>query len=32
MFRTSEQWHNALVIDEAKFWGSDMDRDVARIV
>ncbi|MBA7521979.1 hypothetical protein ES705_14091 [subsurface metagenome] len=32
LFRTSEVWHNALVIDEAKFWGSDTDRDVARIV
>ncbi|MBA7515156.1 hypothetical protein ES705_07203 [subsurface metagenome] len=32
LFRSSELWHNALVIDEAKFWGSDMDRDLARIV
>jgi len=32
LFRTSELWHNALVIDEAKFWGSEMDRDLARIV
>ena len=32
LFRTSELFSNALVIDEAKFWGSDMDRDLARIV
>ncbi len=32
LFRASELWHNALIIDEAKFWGSNMDRDLARIV
>jgi len=32
LFRASELWHNALVIDEAKFWGSNMDRDLSRIV
>ncbi|MBA7542504.1 hypothetical protein ES705_34827 [subsurface metagenome] len=32
LFRSSELWHNSLVIDEAKFWGSDTDRDLARIV
>lgn len=32
LFRSSELWHNSLVIDEAKFWGSEMDRDLARIV
>ncbi|MBA7586815.1 hypothetical protein ES708_28821 [subsurface metagenome] len=32
LFRASELWHNSLVIDEAKFWGSDTDRDLARIV
>jgi len=32
LFRTSELFKNALVIDEAKFWGSEMDRDLARIV
>ncbi|MBA7482715.1 hypothetical protein ES708_21189 [subsurface metagenome] len=32
LFRTSDYFENALVNDEAKFWGSDMDKDVARIV
>ena len=32
LFRASDYFENALVIDEAKFWGSDMDKDLARIV
>ncbi|MBA7576998.1 hypothetical protein ES708_18844 [subsurface metagenome] len=32
LFRTANYFENALVIDEAKFWGSDMDRDVGRII
>ena len=32
LFRTSDFFENALVIDEAKFWGSDMDKDLARII
>jgi len=32
LFRTSHYFHNALVIDEAKFWSSNMDMDVARII
>ncbi|MBA7539866.1 hypothetical protein ES705_32151 [subsurface metagenome] len=32
VFRASDFFANALVIDEAKFWGSDMDRDLARII
>jgi len=32
LFRTSDLFENALVIDEAKFWGSNMDIDLARIV
>ncbi|RXG64599.1 hypothetical protein ES695_11795, partial [Candidatus Atribacteria bacterium 1244-E10-H5-B2] len=32
LFRTADYFENALVIDEAKFWGSDMDKDVGRII
>jgi len=32
IFRSADYFQNALVIDEAKFWGSDMDMDLARII
>ncbi|MBA7512975.1 hypothetical protein ES705_04984 [subsurface metagenome] len=32
VFRSADYFQNALVIDEAKFWGSDMDKDLARII
>jgi len=32
LFRTADYFENALVIDETKFWGSDMDKDVGRII